>query len=84
MSTSSPGTLALWTDARSVDQLTWATLSLCPKALGVDWLSRATLARARGPAVLTNSPRKLKFGSEGPRSICCPGRIGFRLKGPRC
>ena len=58
---------------RGVDQLTRATLARCPKALGVDRLSRASPACARGTVVWTNSPRRLKFGSEVPQPTCFPG-----------
>ena len=74
--TSIPGVLALVSDCPRGRPDIFGDSGPWPGSCGVYQLSRATRAHARVPAVSTPSPKRLEFGSKGPRSTCCPGRLG--------
>lgn len=74
--TSIPGVLALVSDCPRGRPDVFGDSGPWPGSCGVYQLSPATRAQARVPAVSTHSPKRLEFGSKGPRSTCCPGRLG--------
>ena len=82
-STSCPGTLAFVSEGLRGQPAVPGEWGSGPKALGVDQLSWATQARALGPAVSTNSPGRLGFGSDGPWSTSCPGSLAPMPDVPR-
>ena len=74
--TSIPGVLALVSDCPRGRPDVFGDSGPWPGSCGVCQLSRAHSANARVPAVSTHSPKRLEFGSKGPRSTCCPGCLG--------
>ena len=74
--TSIPGVLALVSDCPRGRPDIFGDSGPWPGSCGVCQLSRAHSANARVPAVSTHSPKRLEFGSKGPRSTCCPGCLG--------